>query len=181
MVCLAARADPVGEGIAGQDSKEAICAYYVDTPSEDEEGATAEAQVDDALEDLKLLFQEQLTALAEDIAEQQALRKGKAVATDPSPPQDHSSIMVLEEEAVAAPTRPDEFITPQPQGGFRWFMQHMPRTGSTYGDSTQISRPEDSYPPPALLVSTSENAEEGTAVVTAQTVTEVTVSAVPAV
>ena len=58
-------------------------------PSDDEDGATAEAQVDEALEDLELLFQEQLAALA--------LRKGKAVATDPFPPQDHSSIMVLEE------------------------------------------------------------------------------------
>ena len=49
------------------------------------------------LGDLELLFQKQLTALAEDVAEQQALRKGKAVATDPTPPQDYSSIMVLEE------------------------------------------------------------------------------------
>ena len=56
MVCLAARVDLVGEGIAGQDSEEAVCAYYVDTPSEDEEGATAEAQVADWLGDLELLF-----------------------------------------------------------------------------------------------------------------------------
>ena len=111
MICLEARADPVGRGIVGQDSEEAICAYYVDTPSEDEEGVTAEAQVGDVLVDLELLFQEQLAVLAEDAAEQQALRKGKAVATDSSLPQDHSSIMVLEEEPEAAPTRPDELIT----------------------------------------------------------------------
>ena len=60
------------------------------------------------LGDLELLFQEQLTALAEDAAEQQALRKGKAVVTNPSPPQDHASIMVLGEETGATPTRPDE-------------------------------------------------------------------------
>ena len=103
-MCLAARADPVGEGIAGQDSEEVICAYYVDTPSEDEEGATAEAQVADRLEDLELLFQEQLAVFAEDVAEQHTLKKGKAVATDPSLPQDHSSIMVLEEELEATST-----------------------------------------------------------------------------
>ena len=51
----------------------------------------------DRLGDLELLFQEQLTGLAEDATEQQALRKGKAVAMDPSLPQDHPSIMVLEE------------------------------------------------------------------------------------
>ena len=53
--------------------------------------------------------------------------------------------------------------------------------GSTYGDSTQISRPEGSYPSPTLPASTSENAEVGTAAVVAQAVTEVTVSVVPAV
>ena len=58
VICLEGRADPVGEGITGQDSEEAACAYYIDTPSEDEEGATAEAQVADRLEDLELLFQE---------------------------------------------------------------------------------------------------------------------------
>ena len=78
--------------------------------------------MDDAIEGLELLFQEQLTALAEDAAEQQALRKGKAMAADPSPSRDHSSIMVLEEEPEAAPTRPDKLITPQLEGGSRWFM-----------------------------------------------------------
>ena len=136
MVCVVARASPAGEGIAGQESEEAVCAYYVDTPSDDEEGATVEALVDDMLRDLELLFQEQLTVLAEDAAEQRALRKGKAVPTNPSLPQDHSSIMVLEEEPEAALARPDELITPQPEGGFRWFVQCMPGTGSTYGDST---------------------------------------------
>ena len=115
MVCLATRARPAGEGIARQESEEAVCAYYVDTPSDDEGSATVEALVDDMLRDLELLFQEQLMALAEDAAEQQVLRKGKAMVTDPSLPQDHPSIMVLEEEAEAAPTRPDELITPQPE------------------------------------------------------------------
>ena len=163
VVCLAARTDPVGEGIAGQDFEEAVCAYYVDTPSDDEEGATAEAQVEDRLEDLELLFQEQLVALVEDAAEQQVLRKGKAVATNPSSLQDRPSIMVMGEDTEPAATRPDELITPQPEGGSRWFKQRMPRTGGTYGDSTQISRPEDSRPSSTLLASTSENAEEGTA------------------
>ena len=49
MVCLAARASLAGEGIVGQGSEEAVSAYYVDTPSDDEEGAAAEALVDDML------------------------------------------------------------------------------------------------------------------------------------
>ena len=57
----------------------------------------------------------------------------------------------------------------------------MPCTGSAYGDSTQISHPEDNHPSPTLLARTSENAEEGTAAVAAQTAIEVAVSAVPAV
>ena len=122
MVCLAARASPAGKGIAGEESEEAVYAYYVDTPSDDEGGATAEAQVDASLVDLELLFQEQLVALAEDAAEQQVLRKGKAMAMDPSSPQDHPSIMVLGEDTELALTRPDELITPQPEGGSRWFV-----------------------------------------------------------
>ena len=70
MICLEANVNPVGGRIAGQDSEEAVCAYYVDTASEDEEGVIAEAQVADRLEDLELLFQEQLTVFAEDAAEQ---------------------------------------------------------------------------------------------------------------
>ena len=116
----------------------------------------------DRLRDLELLFQEQHAVLAKDATEQQALRKGKAVATDPSLPRDHYSIMVLEEESKATPTRPDELITSQPEGGSRWFEQRMPCTGSAFGDSTQIRRLEDSCPSPALPASTSENAEEGT-------------------
>ena len=64
------------------------------------------------LEDLELLFQEQPAVLAEDASEQQALRKGKVVAPDPSLPQDHPTVMVLGDEAEAAPTRLDELITP---------------------------------------------------------------------
>ena len=69
MVHLTARASPTGEGIAGQESEEAVCAYYVDMPSDDEEGVTAEASVDDMIRDLELLFQEQLTALTKDATE----------------------------------------------------------------------------------------------------------------
>ena len=116
----------------------------------------------DRLEDLELLFQEQLAVFAEDVAEQQTLRKGKAVATDPSLPQDHSSIMVLEEELEAAPTRPDELITSQPEGGSRWFVRRMPRASSAFGNSTQIRHLENSCPSPALPASTSENAEDET-------------------
>ena len=69
--------------------------------------------------------------------------------------------MVLEEEPEAAPTRLDELITLQPEGGSRWFVRRMPRTGSAFGDCTQIRRLEDSCPSPALPASTSENVEEG--------------------
>ena len=50
-------------------------------------------------------------SLAQDMAEHEITQKrGKAVATDPS-------IMVLEEDqALEAPTRPDELITLQPEG-----------------------------------------------------------------
>ena len=92
--------------------------------------------MDASLTDLELLFQEQLAALAEDAAEQQVLRKGKAMATSPSLPQDRPSIMVLGEDTEPAPTRPDELITPQPKGESRWFVQRMPRIGSAIGDST---------------------------------------------
>ena len=73
--------------------------------------------------DLELQFQKQLLSLKEDLAEHQVVRKGKAVATDPSLQKDHASIMVLEEDSVATdPFRPDELITLQPQGRSRWFV-----------------------------------------------------------
>ena len=79
-------------------------------------------------------------SLTEDLAKYQAVRKGKAVATDPSPQKDHAFIMVIEEDsAAAAPTRLDELITLQPQGRSRWFVQHMPHSGSTARGSTLIS------------------------------------------
>ena len=102
------------------------------------------------LEDLELLFQEQLTVFAEDTVEQHTLKKGKAVATDPSLLQDHSSIMALEEELEAAPTRLDELIASQPEGESRWFVQRMPYTSGASGDSTQIRRLENSPLSPAL-------------------------------
>ena len=82
--------------------------------------------------DLELLFQEQLKSLREDLAEHQAAMKGKAMATGPSSQKDHASIMVIEEDsAVVAPTRPDELITLQPQDGSRWMVQYMPHSGNT--------------------------------------------------
>ena len=75
--------------------------------------------VDSMLEDLELLFQEQLIALAEDVAKQQAVKKGKAVVKNPSQQEDHPSILVMEEKSAAAPTRPDELITLQPGGASR--------------------------------------------------------------
>ena len=94
------------------------------------------------------------------------VKKGKAVIADPSPQQDHPSIKVLEEATAAAPTRPDELITLQSRGGSRWFIQHMPHSGSAASDNTQISRPEDnsqSNIPPAR---TSGDAKEETAAAT---------------
>ena len=64
--------------------------------------------------------------------------------------------MVLEEDSAATtPTRLDELITLQSGGWSRWFVQHMPRSGSAARGRTQISRQLD-----ILLASTSENVEE---------------------
>ena len=108
--------------------------------------------------DLELLFQEQLVSLAEDPAEYQEVKKGKAMAMDPSPQKVHPYIMVLEEDPVGTPTRPDELITLQLGGGSRWFVRHMPHTGNAASGSTQISRQSNILP-----ASTSENAEWETA------------------
>ena len=54
---------------AGHVVPGAAGAYYLDfTPNEDE-GAIVEVQMDSQLGDLEILFQEQLTVLAEDAAE----------------------------------------------------------------------------------------------------------------
>ena len=67
--------------------------------------------------------------------------------------------MVLEEDlAVEAPTRPDELITLQSGGGSRWFVQRMPHLGNAAGSSTLIS-----CQPDISLASTPEHAEEATA------------------
>ena len=71
--------------LAAGPELEAPDTYYVDSPSDEEEGTAVEAQVDTLMGDLEVLFQEQLASLTEDLAEYQAARKGKAVATDPSP------------------------------------------------------------------------------------------------
>ena len=73
-----------GGGVTEHQAHESCGAYYVDLASNEEEGAIAEAQIDSLLGDLELLFREQLAALAKDVAEQQAVKKGKAVITDPS-------------------------------------------------------------------------------------------------
>ena len=113
----AQRMPPAATHLVGKPEPEPPIAYYVDSPSDEEQGAAVEAQIDFMMGDLEQLFQEQLVTLVEDIAEHQVARKGKAVATDPS-------IMVLEEDPTAAvPTRPDELITLQPEGGSRWYVQ----------------------------------------------------------
>ena len=71
--------------LATEPELEAPDAYYIDSPSDKEDGAAVEAQVDTLMGDLELLFLEQLASLTEDLAEYQVVRKGKAVATDPSP------------------------------------------------------------------------------------------------
>ena len=160
--------------LAIEPEPEATGAYYVDSPSDEEGGAAVEAQVDFMMGDLELLFQEQLVLLVEDLVEYQAVKKGKAMATDPSLRKYHLSIMVLEEDSAATPTRPDELITLQPGDGFRWFVQHMPHSGSAASGSTQISRQSDILP-----ACTSENAEDKAPVeLAAQTVTESTVQSV---
>ena len=141
--------------LAVEPEPEATGAYHVDSPSDEEGGAAVEAQVDLMMGDLELLFQEQLVSIAEDLAEYQVVKKGKAVATDPSLQKDHLSIMVLEEDSAATPTRPDELITLQSGGRSRWLVQHMPHSGGAAGGSTQISRQSSILP-----ASTSENAEE---------------------
>ena len=70
VVHLTARGSHASGGTAKQESKEAVSAYYVNSPSDDEEGAAVEALVDNMVGDLELLFQEQLTTLAEDAVEQ---------------------------------------------------------------------------------------------------------------
>ena len=116
LIQLAAEAvAPRGENLERQ-AYEPYNAYLVDLAPEEEEGADKEAQEEEMLEDLELLFQEQLAVFAEDAAELDTARKGKAVITDQVPAhpprqQDHSSIMVLEETVIPPPTRPFELIT----------------------------------------------------------------------
>ena len=134
-------------GLAVAQEPEVTVAYYIDSPLDEEKVAAVEAEVDFVMGDLEQLLQEQLVSLVEDIAEYQTARKGKAVVTDPSPQKDHASIMVLEEDlAAAATTRPDELITLQPGGGSIWFVQRMPHSGSVASGSTQISRLPDIFP-----------------------------------
>ena len=60
-------------------------AYLVNLAPDEEEGAVMEAQEEDTLEDLELLFQEQLVVFVEDAAELDTVRKGKVVVTDQIP------------------------------------------------------------------------------------------------
>ena len=55
--------------LAGEPELEPPVSYYVDSPSDEEQGAAAEAQVDFTMGDLEQLFQEQLASLVEDVAE----------------------------------------------------------------------------------------------------------------
>ena len=63
--------------------KRGIYTYYLDFAPNEDEGAMIE--MDSQLGDLELLFQEQLTALAEDATKQHTLRKGKPVLIDCEP------------------------------------------------------------------------------------------------
>ena len=148
--------------LVAEPEPEAVNAYYVDSPSDEEGGAAVEAHIDFVKGDLELLYREQLASLAEDLIEYQTVKKGKAVATDPSPQKDHPSIMVLEEDSAATPTRPDQLITPQPGGGSRWFVQHMSRLGNAASGNRQISHSEDSRQSDVPPASTSKDAEEET-------------------
>ena len=60
----------------------AVGAYYLDFTPDEDEGAVVEALLDSQLGDLELLFQEQLTVLVEEAAEQHMLGKGKVVLTE---------------------------------------------------------------------------------------------------
>ena len=122
-----ARATAPGGGVTEHLAQESYSAYYVDLTFDEEDGVVIDAQIDSLLRDLELWFQEQLATLAEDGAEQNAIRKEKAVITDhehaePRQQQDHSTIMVLEESVASSPTRPVELITPQSGSRSRWFV-----------------------------------------------------------
>ena len=75
--------------------------------------------------------------------------------------------MVLEESASSSSTRPVEFITPQPVGGSRWFVQRVPHASSTAGGSSPINQLKNYHQSSTLPASTSENAEEESLTVTA--------------
>ena len=62
--------------LAAGPEPQALGAYYVDSPSDEEEGVAVEAQVDSWMGDLELLYQEQLKSLVEDW-QSTKLRKGK--------------------------------------------------------------------------------------------------------
>ena len=77
---------------------------------------------------------------------------------DPPLQEDHASIMVLEEDLAALGSpRLDELIALQPEGGSRWFVQHMPHSGSVTGGSAQISR-QSGLPSTSALEDTVEEA-----------------------
>ena len=127
---MIARSVTPGGGVSEREAQEAINAYYVDLASDEEEGAAIEAQVDDMLNDLELLFQEKLATLAEDVAEHHWNCKGKVVIMEEVPAacqgqQDHPSIMVLEESKPAS-TKLEELISQQSVGGSRWYIQPKP-------------------------------------------------------
>ena len=70
----------MARGIAlGREAQEAFNAYYVDLTSDEEEEGAIEAEVDGLLNDIELLFQEQLTTLAKEVTEHHQNCKGKVV------------------------------------------------------------------------------------------------------
>ena len=85
--------------------------------------------------------------------------------------------MVLEESASSPSTRPVEFITPQPRGGSRWFVQRMPHASGTASGSSPINQLEDYHQSSTLPASTSENTKEESLIVTTES-TAVTALAV---
>jgi len=107
----------VARGVPSDQSEQAFQttnAHLVESPSDEEEGDAVVAQVDSLLSDLEVLFQEQLSSLAEDVQDEVRRSKGKAVMTEDKvesaviPGQ--FAIMALEERRTSN-ARPEEFIS----------------------------------------------------------------------
>ena len=64
---------------------EPVYEYYVDFSSDEEQGPEVESRIDCVLNDLEVLFQEQLAVLAKDAAKHHRKEKGKAIITELEP------------------------------------------------------------------------------------------------